>query len=284
MTELGETDLEDIRRLVRARLRFGVADGKPGIPIVLSLGDLDGPSGFSIRVTELQHTFLATFEPNSLARHLVNVLVHEMNASPEQLTAFNSHVGEAGMQAVIRINGKTFGEPASSNNEVIGSVQTWRTDLNVEIRGRIPEGPEVREIPVSRIGQEAALMMAEFIVGLLKPSLETDPDVAPEPLQEGLWQVVKVNRYERDPRIRKECIDHFGPVCQVCGFDFSSRYGELGRGFIEVHHIVPLSSGSGEASDIDPTIDVVPICSNCHSMIHRGGQTRSLDDVRMMLK
>lgn len=75
-------------------------------------------------------------------------------------------------------------------------------------------------------------------------------------------------RYERDPKIRIAAIKYHGVKCAVCGFDFEKTYGEIGRDFIEVHHKKPLSSYIEEI-EIDPQNDLVCLCSNCHSMIHR---------------
>jgi hypothetical protein len=30
-------------------------------------------------------------------------------------------------------------------------------------------------------------------------------------------------------------------ACEVCGFDFAASYGEIGVGFIEAHHLVPIA-------------------------------------------
>lgn len=57
--------------------------------------------------------------------------------------------------------------------------------------------------------------------------------------------------------------------CEVCHFDFFAVYGELGRGFIECHHRVPLS----ELHAQQPTHlrDLALVCANCHRMLHRRG-------------
>jgi predicted HNH restriction endonuclease len=61
-------------------------------------------------------------------------------------------------------------------------------------------------------------------------------------------------------------------VCECCGFDFSLAYKDIGEGYIEIHHRFPFSKTEGE-HEVDPITDLVPLCSNCHSMIHRvGGQ------------
>lgn len=75
-------------------------------------------------------------------------------------------------------------------------------------------------------------------------------------------------RYERDPQLRKRAIELHGLTCQGCGFDFASHYGALGQGFIEVHHLMPLSELEGPTS-VNPMTDLAVLCSNCHSMVHR---------------
>jgi len=64
--------------------------------------------------------------------------------------------------------------------------------------------------------------------------------------------------------------------CEVpgCGFDFEERYGEIGRGFVHVHHIDQLSDL--ESPQEVTLADLVIVCANCHAMIHRGGNNRSL--------
>lgn len=90
-----------------------------------------------------------------------------------------------------------------------------------------------------------------------------------EGLFEGAKKTVVVNQYERNPEIRKRCIAAHGYKCQVCGMDFEKTYGEIGKDFIHVHHKVPIST-IGEEYQPDPVNDLVPVCPNCHAMLHRG--------------
>lgn len=99
---------------------------------------------------------------------------------------------------------------------------------------------------------------------------------------EGAVLRITVNRYERDSDARKRCIDYYAPRCVVCGFDFEERYGELAAGFIHVHHLKPLSE-IGERYQIDPIRDLRPVCPNCHAVIHIGGLTRTIDEVRDLI-
>lgn len=91
---------------------------------------------------------------------------------------------------------------------------------------------------------------------------------AEEELKEGEKVSKHIEGFERNPKARRICLEYYGYKCQVCGFDFEKMYGEIGKGFIEVHHINPLSN-IDESHTVDPIKDLAPLCSNCHSMIHR---------------
>ena len=92
------------------------------------------------------------------------------------------------------------------------------------------------------------------------------PEPKPFDKLEGKKYESSVTRYERDRGNRKACIAHYGYVCQVCDMNFEQVYGELGKEFIEVHHLRPVSQGECQ---VNPINDLIPLCSNCHSMIHR---------------
>lgn len=87
-------------------------------------------------------------------------------------------------------------------------------------------------------------------------------------LMEGALHSVVISKYERNADARLACIEHYGAICFVCNFSFEETYGRLGRGFIHVHHLVPLSSISREYL-VDPIRDLRPVCPNCHAMLHR---------------
>lgn len=89
--------------------------------------------------------------------------------------------------------------------------------------------------------------------------------------------------YERNRANRQKAIELHGPFCSICGFSFDQKYGtDLARGYIEVHHILPLSS---EERRVDPLKDLIPVCSNCHSMLHRNrGSLLNLETLRESLK
>lgn len=85
---------------------------------------------------------------------------------------------------------------------------------------------------------------------------------------EGNSKIIETKRYERNRLNRKLCVEAKGYRCAICGFDFEEKYGSIGSQFIHVHHIVPVSQ-IGLDYVIDPLKDLIPVCPNCHSMLHR---------------
>ena len=89
-----------------------------------------------------------------------------------------------------------------------------------------------------------------------------------QPRTEGKKTVYYTTKYERSVQNREEAIRIHGTKCMICGFDFEKKYGELGKGYIEVHHIKPLSDLNEEVV-VNPATDLICVCSNCHRMLHR---------------
>lgn len=101
--------------------------------------------------------------------------------------------------------------------------------------------------------------------------------------REGAVRQVTVNAYERDPKARQQCIDYYGLNCSVCNFNFGKVYGQLGEGFIHVHHLRPLSE-IAEEYEVDPVKDLRPICPNCHAMIHRTPHPYSIEELKKIIE
>lgn len=97
--------------------------------------------------------------------------------------------------------------------------------------------------------------------------LVSTSELPDEIYMEGAQKAILINQYERNPKARARCIAMHGTACKVCGFDFGATFGAEFSRKIEVHHIKPISE-IGEAYIIDPARDLVPVCPNCHMMLH----------------
>ena len=115
------------------------------------------------------------------------------------------------------------------------------------------------------------------------PTADHPAQVVPGTFAPDTVSSVDLNRYERAPDARGRCLAFHGTACAACGFSFEASFGDIGRGFIDVHHIVPpalLSSGY----QLDPVADLVPLCPNCHAMVHYGVTSpRTVSELRNIL-
>jgi 5-methylcytosine-specific restriction protein A len=104
-----------------------------------------------------------------------------------------------------------------------------------------------------------------------------------ETFREGKSKDIIQTRYERNPEARKRCLTHYGFACRVCTFNFENHFGEIGKGFIHVHHINQISE-IGKEYEIDPIKDLIPVCPNCHSMIHSKRPAFTIDEINEIRK
>ncbi|WP_394542159.1 HNH endonuclease [Priestia aryabhattai] len=160
----------------------------------------------------------------------------------------------------------------------------WKADFSETIRNQFQNAyshflnkddeslNEVTKLRFEKVGSSSDTYLVEFLSSIdsevLIEGLESEEIELYEPRAEGNLVTYYGRRYERDPINRKRAIEFHGLSCKVCGFNFEEVYGERGKDFIEVHHIEPLSTLEKEAV-IDPERDLIPVCANCHRMIHR---------------
>ena len=97
---------------------------------------------------------------------------------------------------------------------------------------------------------------------------------------EGKKVVYYSTKYERNKSNRDEALRIHGYNCAVCNINFKESYGQIGEGFIHIHHIKPLFTLDEEVL-INPATDLVPVCPNCHAIIHRKkGEVLSVEDLK----
>jgi len=97
--------------------------------------------------------------------------------------------------------------------------------------------------------------------------------------KEGAKKRVVVNAYERDPKARAASLKCHGYACKVCGMRFQDIYGDIGKNFIHVHHKKPLA-GRRATYKVKPTIDLVPVCPNCHAMLHTSSPPIGVEELK----
>lgn len=181
------------------------------------------------------------------------------------------------------------GSSRTANYADVSWNLTLDTDNRLPVEELIEFVPEVAWNRLQGSGTQVPQSAAERLIDLWANHTGLEPFQGPDDVfeagtyREGDVTQVLVNRYERDPRARAECITAHGTACSICGFDFATTYGELGNGYIHVHHLTELST-LGKGAEINPQRDLRPVCPNCHAMLHRQRPALTIEQLKRRLK
>ncbi|MDQ3748775.1 MAG: hypothetical protein M3367_07165 [Acidobacteriota bacterium] len=169
------------------------------------------------------------------------------------------------------------GKDIQSNSEARMSLQNQSTQI-------LTESPKTSGIETK---EDALEKIEEITPEYLDLEIELpDEIIESESLSilEGAKKQIIVNAYERNPKARRICIEKYGAKCSICEFDFNKFYGkEIAESYIHVHHLKQLSN-IGEEYEVDPILDLRPVCPNCHAIIHRRKKAYSIDEVKQFIE
>lgn len=172
------------------------------------------------------------------------------------------------------------------NSKRLRTKLSWPKALTKNITYRYKH-PQIRFEKIEKDGYRVDFIYNELINEdcRLENNIIFENEKADIGRYEGRLREYNSKQYERDPKNRAMAIKLHGLVCKVCEFDFGEKYGLWGQGYIEVHHIDALNTHNGEAHFVDPKTDLVPVCANCHRMLHRKRDcVLTLDELKEYLK
>lgn len=186
--------------------------------------------------------------------------IHDMAMAGEEKKEIFSRYAEQLKKRKARVEFYINDIPYDPENPVDWPEEWTGYRLRVSRSPVAPENQEINEV-------EIAVSWAEIIAGMFL-SLLNIKLLDEKEYPEGGVRRIEVNRYERNPVNRELCLAENGYSCKICGFDFEKVYGEIGHHFIHVHHIIPVSKTDKEYL-INPVVDLIPVCPNCHAMLHQ---------------
>lgn len=236
---------------------------------------------FNNHMTDDEREIKATFYEKDVAGFIRAYL----DGGYEDLTTHNNPDYYERMRSEVKKNEDASRENQSENNIYTAALR----DIAMFFNSKAYKGKEeIRMTEAERVAKKVKSnsKSSDDTKSSTKTKVMTDPLLPTDnnELTEGKLHQVNVTKHERNPRLRQLCLAHYGYKCQVCGMDFEDSYGKIGRAFIEVHHLKPIAS-TDEEHVLDPEEGLIPLCSNCHSMIHRGatdGQPMTLEALRQV--
>lgn len=226
------------------------------------LHGMSRPHGFSVMVTPLLSRVKAELKLDRLAADLLRVIGEAGSEKWLQVAEILRAYESLGATFQVLVNGSMI--EALDSNELDEGVQTFTCTGSLMRTSADNSSSDVRMV---------AEALFSLIVCLLPLDLDQEStaemgsvDFSFNP--EGQKYSELSNRYERSRANRAAAIAVHGRSCAVCQFSFDDSYGDLASGYVEVHHLIPVSSMGGPRP-VDPITELVPLCANCHRMAHR---------------
>lgn len=176
----------------------------------------------------------------------------------------------------LRVLSKTLGMPMDST-----TVRDYQ-NIDIIIQNFSQTKLSSHKLPASKYQERCKSALRAYLDFIEKsPPSFISPDEIENSSEypEGSKKRITVNAYERNDKARQDCINIYGLNCWVCHMNFEQIYGEIGKGYIHVHHKKPLST-IDEEYVVNPETDLIPLCPNCHAMVHQPSDYLTLDKLK----
>ena len=254
-------DLRTVEALLASRTGLTPSFVSAGTSNALSqwrFDELPRPLGVSIEIKVELGIARAVLQLDTLASGLVNSLNSFAAGNHVMTEKLIDAIDTSRMQVQIRNQGQ--------------AVESGRGpfDGSFEINGRVAISEPTEDL-VELI--DTLVSLFAFMAG------EQLDEVEGSFRQEGKAIRAETTRYERSRFNRSLAIRIHGLKCFGCQFDFEEFYGPEGSGIVEIHHLVPVHL-MAERRVVDPRTELVPLCSNCHTMVHRTDPPFSIEQLR----
>ncbi len=259
-------DEKSLADLLTARFRLAlsgcVVQTVKGARHGIRATDISEPNGFAVLVSTGWKSLEADFFPDTYAGELVRAMGQKAPASSQPFVSLAQSFESIGNHINVKVNGSVV-----SLENGLPPPPWGKFELNVRKLTDVASGDDGNlQAEVENIA--AACLALVLVLLPLEEDESTSQPLFEMGLPEGACSTVLVNRYERSPVNRAACIAAHGAKCKVCGFDFGVVYGPMAHGYIEVHHRVPVSKMGGSYR-VDPVNDLIPLCANCHAVVHQ---------------
>jgi 5-methylcytosine-specific restriction protein A len=259
------------------RVRTLAGSDKDGLYVDLSPAGVPLPDGFQVHLRLMWRTVDASVVPGNYARGLLAAMASSGATDRALFQDIATNLISKGGKVALAVNGQDVDWKASS--EWPSLWNSFGLRVMVSPIGVDPSSPEsIHSLALWWGGGVMALMLS-----LLPLAVSAEPSSDDGAgLPEGAIAKVLVNRYERNPLNRAACIMAHGLRCLVCGTSLEDAYGPVGAGYIQVHHLTPVAD-MGPDYVVHPARDLIPVCPNCHAMMHQRNPPYSPDELRGML-
>jgi len=265
--------VSDIAISLGISLTFEKLKGNENFDYSLRATSFDRPEGFSLLLAEGLHSWDVHFRLDNFAGGMLRLFQTTFPIRKEDVLSVKNSTTRYISNLEFSINGKPI--------EDCTKDETWSI-LFLFARARsLEEGLKYQSL------REILLVSLCLLLPLFTENSENEfeslDEFSSHPEMEGALSRIETNKYERSRLNRSLCLAHHGFLCAACGLLMETKYGPLGKEVINVHHIVPVSQMNG-LKLIDPAIDLVPLCPNCHVIVHRQNPPLSISELKEIIQ
>ena len=266
--------------LYETGLDFGVEEGvdeNNDTWYLLSPTGVNPDYAFTVRITIRWRRIVLVFEPGKFAGDLLVAMGRSDETGRAAFRSVLSECANRGASIDFRVNDRLL-DPQS------GEIWTERwSRLTLILQKQFDsETTDTEQLTEDAFYWSRLFVAAVLTLVPIESNEKTDVNQIIG-FAEGGSTTNQSTHYERDRRNRAAAIAIWGSHCQACGLDFGTRYGDVAAGFIEVHHTTPVSELE-PSTVVDPSRDLVPLCSNCHAVAHRRNPPFSVKEIQTLIQ
>jgi len=218
----------------------------------IRLAQIPAPHGFTIRIYDNYLSWKVELHLDVFTAPLISAM---QSRYEERKLGLESY-----LELAIAKN-NNFELSINGNSEKIPTNEDWNEINFVLAKSYFSEESEFASL---------SAVILDFMCVVLFLIIEDTEWVAETNLgqEEGAFYTEVVKKFERSRYNRALCLKYYGFMCRGCGDQLAEKYGPIGTDVIHVHHVVPVSM-MGSAYQLNPIKDLIPLCPNCHNIVHK---------------
>jgi 5-methylcytosine-specific restriction protein A len=262
--------LADLSRALGLELVDSKVQEQSNFTFALRIKNLVQPYGFEVRVQQSLMSTKAQLFLDSFPGDLLTMCKSSFANRKEEIESVIMAAESSGISAQILVDGRDNYEEFKDSPWEALEVTLHKKFENYE------DAANCLKLTVMMIFSIMIPLITEESENLLE-------EVSVDYQEEGRKTSAIVNKYERSRVNRAIALEIHGFVCAACGLRMADLYGPIGEGVIHVHHLQPISSMEVPRV-LNPVTDLIPLCPNCHTVVHRTNPPLSIPQLQEAIR
>lgn len=237
----------------------------------IRVATLPHPKGFAVYVGDDYLSWTVKYESDTDSRALLKIMAQNYS---QRKGIFNSYL------ELIRSRSITFVQNFGEVDSETENEPEW-SDFNLLISEPYSSESQSLDVFYTCLLDFFCISLSLLVKEVAWEEINSQTNLEETGEAEGARFIKEVTGYERSRFNRALCLRYYGFICRGCGIEMEKVYGPLGQGVIHVHHLVPVSQMGGTYV-LNPVTDLIPLCPNCHNVVHRENPPTGMDELRRL--